>query len=178
MISAEEAARLRPEEKDAILDAVLGMIWSDSKAQPEEVRLMRRIARHLTDEDIETLLQRYDHDPERVGRKIAASDLGPTGRRLLLRLMALVAAASDGVEPSELIFFQQVLRAFGVPEREREKLERAAHAYIYAEAVREALRTRGLDADLSDLEPLAERMGASPEFRASLVRHIRIELEG
>jgi hypothetical protein len=178
VITAEEAARLRPEEKDAILDAVLGMVWSDKKTQDEEVRLLRRLSRHFTDDDIGQLLVRYDHDPERVGRKIASSDLGPTGRRVLLRLMALVAAAADGIEEGELIFFQQMLRAFGVNDRERERLDRMAHAYIYAEAVRDALRSRGSDADVSDLEPLAERMGGAPERREALVRHIRIELEG
>ena len=40
-------------------------------------------------------------DTERVGRKIAASDLGPAGKRILLRAMAYIAAAEGqfGGEP-------------------------------------------------------------------------------
>ena len=51
--------------------------------------------------------------PERVGRKIAHSDLGPTGRRVLVKSMALVAAASGDLDDRELAFYTQCLRAFG-----------------------------------------------------------------
>ncbi len=139
MITIEEAQALRPEEKDAILEAVLGVAWTDGETQPEEIALLKRIACHLAEQDPATLLTDYKPDLERVGRKIARSDLGPIGRKVLLKSMAYMAAASGNVTDAERVFYRQCLLAFGVPEAQREKIEKQVRHAIYSELVRASL---------------------------------------
>jgi uncharacterized membrane protein YebE (DUF533 family) len=139
MITRDETADLRPEEKDAILDTILGMAWTDGEVQPEEIALLDKIAHHFTDRDVKTLLAEYKTDYERVGRKIARSDLGPAGRRVLIKGMAYMAAASGNVTDAERVFYQQCLRAFGVPDAQRQRIEAQVKAFIYGEWFRDAL---------------------------------------
>ena len=80
MISADDVDRLRPEEKDCILDAMLGMAWSDGSVHLDELDLLRRLARHFTDKDVAELARDYKPDSERISRKIGQSDLGPLGK--------------------------------------------------------------------------------------------------
>ncbi len=182
MISIDEAAALRPEEKDAILDAVLGMAWTDGEVHPEELDLLRKLACHLTDRDVRELLERYQPDLERVGRKIARSDLGPAGRKILIRGMAYVAAASGNVTEEERAFYRQCLLAFGVPESQRQKIEAQVRQSIYAEFLRKRLREapppeRPLDeAARRDLEARRRDLEIDEEQARALEAEVRREL--
>ncbi len=142
----EETGSLRPEEKDAILDAMLGMAWSDGTVQVEEVDLLKRLAANFTDKDILELIRDYKPDTERVGRKIASSDLGPAGKRILLRAMAYVAAAEGTLDEKEAAFYRACLRSFGVPEPVRERMEGEVHREVY----RELFRKKALGGDLGE----------------------------
>jgi uncharacterized tellurite resistance protein B-like protein len=157
MITIEESTSLRLEEKDAILDAVLGMAWTDGEVQPGELQLLKKLACHLTERDPAALLAEYTPDLERVGRKIARSDLGPTGRKVLVRAMAYMAAASGNVTEAERVFYQQCLLAFGTPERERAKIEKQVRQMIYAEFVRKRLAGKGDVIDATERAELDER---------------------
>src|SRR5579872_5428991 len=109
MITRDDVAGLRPEEKDAILDALLGIAWADGEVQPEELELLRKIGKFFTNEDIDQLTQSYKSDLTRVGRKIAKSDLGGKGRKVLILGLAYVAAAAGGLDDTERAFYTQIL---------------------------------------------------------------------
>ena len=145
MITYEETSSLRPEEKDAILDAMLGMAWSDGSIHLDELDLIRRIASHFTDQDVEELVKEYKVDTERVGRKIAKSDLGPAGKRILLRVMAYVAAAEGSVDEKELAFYHGCVRAFGINEHARKRMEAEVRREVYGELLKKRLLQNELD---------------------------------
>jgi tellurite resistance protein len=115
------------------------MAFTDGEIQPEEIALLRDIACHLTEKDPAALFADYRPDLERVGRKIARSDLGPLGRKLLIKAMAFMAAASGNVTPAERTFYRQCLLAFGVPAAQRQKIEAEVRHMIYAEFLRKKL---------------------------------------
>ncbi len=145
MINYEETAALRPEEKDAILDAMLGMAWCDGSVHLDEEDMIKRIAEHFTDKDVGALIRDYKVDTERVGRKIATSDLGPAGKRLMLRVMAYVAAAEGHLDEKELAFYRGCIRAFGVPEQVRERMEREVRREVYGELLGRKIAQNELD---------------------------------
>lgn len=174
LIDASETEALRPEEKDAILDAMLGMAWSDGSVQLDEVDLLRRIAAFLTDRPIEDLVKEYKVDQARVSTKIAKSDLGPAGKRLLLRIMAYVAAASDGVDDTELAFYRGCQRAFGMPDRVREDLEREVNREVYAEHLRRRLLANELDdAAKEQLTALRKRLSIEEANAQAIEARVR-----
>lgn len=176
MLSIEEIAELRTEEKDAILDAVLGMAFADQEAQPEEVRLIKRFAAHFTDEDVDEVIASYEPNLERVGRKIAHSDLGPSGRAMLVRGMALVAAASGDLDDRELSFYTQCLRAFGISKMKQKKIERAVSRSLYAELCLAALaQGHDLEADRAALTDARERLALEADVAERIEKHARIE---
>ena len=178
MFQIEEIAALRAEEKDAILDAVLGMAYADSKMQDEEVRLIKRYAAHFTDDDIAERIASYEPNLERVGRKIAHSDLGPIGRSILVRSMALVAASSGDLCDTELNFYTQCLRAFGIPEAQQKKIEHSVGLYMYAELCMTTLhRHQTLEERRALLDETAKRLGIADDERAGIEKHARIEYE-
>lgn len=142
MISKEDISGLRRSEKDAILDVILGMAWTDGHIAPAEIALLKKISVHFTREPVEKLLAEYKTDLERVGRKIATSDLGPAGRRALVKCMAYMEAASGNVTEAESNFHRQCLAAFGMTDAQRKKVEVEAKKYIYSEWVEEALTER------------------------------------
>ncbi len=166
MLTREEVAGLRPEENDAIMDALLGIAWADGEVQPEEMDLLKRIGRFFTHEDIETLAKSYKCDLARVGRKIASSDLGPKGRKVLVKSLAFVAAASGGLEDSERAFYQQILRAFGIPDLQRQRIEAQVREYIYADwfeqKVKAAPGGQVDDAARKELAAKAQSLGLDP----------------
>ncbi|MFC1707996.1 hypothetical protein ACFL59_14470 [Planctomycetota bacterium] len=177
MLDIEEVARLRPEEKDAVLDGILGMVYADTKVVEEELQCVRRFAAHLTDQDVETVIREYKPDLPRVGRKIAASDLGPIGRTILIRGMALVAAASGDIDEREVAFFTQCLRAFGTPPQQQKQIERKMGRHMFGDLCRNLLQ-RGvtLDGDgRKELEETRERLSLSAEEARLLEKHARIE---
>ena len=133
MITHDDVAGLRPEEKDAILDALLGIAWADGEVQPEELDLLKRMGKFFTNDDIEQLAQSYKSDLERVGRKIARSDLGSKGRKVLILGLAYIAAAAGGLEDSERAFYTQILRAFGIPDLQRQRIEQQVRESVYGD---------------------------------------------
>jgi uncharacterized membrane protein YebE (DUF533 family) len=143
MITRDDVAGLRPEEKDAILDALLGIAWADGEVQKEELDLLKKIGRFFTDDDIEGLAQSYKSDLVRVGRKIAKSDLGSKGRKILIQGLAYVAAAAGGLEDTERAFYTQVLRAFGIPDLQRQRIEQQVRESVYADWFAHALQGTG-----------------------------------
>lgn len=145
MITPEEVEPLRPEEKDAVLDAILGMAWSDGSIALEEVDVIRQIASLLTDSDIDALVKDYKPDNDRVSRKIAKSDLGPAGKKVLLRAMAYVAAAEGSLDEKELAFYRGCLRAFGVNDVVRQKLEAEVRRNVYSYMLKRRLRSGEYD---------------------------------
>ena len=176
MFTIEEVASLRPEEKDAILDAILGMAYADSKAQEEEVRLIKRYAAHFTEGDIAKAIDEYEPSLERVGRKIAHSDLGPTGRQMLVRSMALVAAASGDLDEREVSFYNQCLRAFGIPEARQKQIEHSVARYLYGELCMTTLRKQGsLQAGRAFLDATSKRLEVASDEAASIEKHAEIE---
>lgn len=176
MFRIEQIAALRPEEKDAILDAILGMAFADTEAQQEEVALIKRYAAHFTDEDIVEIIEGYEPDLERVGRKIAHSDIGPAGRRILVRSMALVAAASGDLDERELAFYTQCLRAFGIPEAQQKQIEHSVSRYMYAELCMSTLHKHGeLEPSRGHLDETKERLSLEDEEARNIEKHARIE---
>jgi hypothetical protein len=139
MITREDVADLRPEEKDAILDVILAMAWTDGVIVPTEIALLKKISLYFSREAPETLLADYKTDAERLGRKIARSDLGPAGRKALVKCMAYMAAASGNLNDNDRAFHRQTLRAFGMNDHQQAKVERQVRSYMYGEWVEEAL---------------------------------------
>jgi uncharacterized tellurite resistance protein B-like protein len=177
LFQIEEIAALRPEEKDAILDAILGMAYADNKAQEEEVRLIKRYAAHFTDGDVDELLKGYKPDKERVGRKIAHSDLGPAGRTILVRSMALVAAASGDLDDKELAFYTQCLRAFGIPEARQKQIEQSVARSVYGELCMTTLTKQGgaLDGGREQLDAARKKLGIQDDEAKRIEKHAAIE---
>lgn len=177
MLPEHEIATLRQEEKDAILDAMLGMAWSDSEAHTQEIELIKAHAAALTKEDFEALVRDYKPDMERVGRKIVKADLSGTGRRLLVRSLALVMAASGTVSDAEMAFYQQVVRAFGIPERDRKKLEDGVRRDVYADLIVRALAAPEAEraARIGDVHREHERLGLSVETAKEIEERVRRE---
>ncbi len=177
MLPEHEIATLRQEEKDAILDAMLGMAWSDSEAETQEIELIKTYAAALTKDDFEALVRDYQPDMERVGRKIVKADLSGTGRRLLVRSLALVMAASGTVADTELAFYQQIVRAFGIPERERKKLEDGVRRDVFADLILRALAAPEADraARLRDAHAERERLGLSADAAKEIEERVRRE---
>ena len=97
MLTSEETGSLRPEEKDAILDAMLGMAWSDGEIHADEVDLLATVTGLFTEKDVNDLVKDYKPDIERVGRKIASSDLGPAGKKVMLRAHVTGVGNSNAV---------------------------------------------------------------------------------
>jgi uncharacterized tellurite resistance protein B-like protein len=181
MITREETRGLRAEEKDAILDTILGMAWTDGEIQPGELALLRRIACFFTDADVEPLLADYKTDLERLGRKIAASDLGPTGRRVLVKGMAYMAAASGNVTNAERSFYRQCLRAFGLSEAQRSRVEAQVREFVY-EGFAEERFTAAKGGDLApetraELEEKRKSLELDAETAARIEREVRAGLE-
>jgi hypothetical protein len=174
LISAAETDGLRPEEKDAILDAMLGMAWSDGSIHLDELDLLRRIASFLTDRPIDDLVKDYKVDQARVSTKIGSSDLGPGGKRLMLRIMAYVAAASGDVDEKELAFYRGCQRAFGMPDRLREQLESDVHREVYSEHLKRRLLANELDEPAK--EELRKRLGLEESVAADLEARVRRSL--
>ncbi|MHC4391221.1 MAG: hypothetical protein ACYS22_07875 [Planctomycetota bacterium] len=176
MLRIEEVAELRDEEKDAILEAILGMAFADSEMQPDELRVLRRYAAHFTDQDLESLIKEYEPNLERVGRKIAHSDIGPVGRAILVRSMALVAASSGDLDESELNFYLQCLRAFGISEARQEKIEREVSRFLYAELCTTTLHRDGvLETARETLDSTAKRLELDPKLVALIEKHAQID---
>jgi uncharacterized membrane protein YebE (DUF533 family) len=177
MLSSEETGSLRTEEKDAILDAMIGMAWSDGSVAPEELVLMRQIASHFTDKDIETLVKDYKVDNARVARKIAQSDLGGAGKKLLIRVMAFVAAAEGTVDDKELAFYRGCLRSFGIPEPVKQRIEREVRRDVYAEMLGKKLERNELDeAARAQLNDLRQRLELDEASAAEIEKALRAKL--
>jgi len=176
MPDIEQIARLRPEERDAILDAMIGMCYADNHVQDEELLCVRRYAAHLADKDIESIVKEYKPDLQRVGRKIAQSDLGPTGRAVLVRGMALVAAASGDLDEKEVAFYSQCLRAFGIPASQQKQIEHVMARHMYGDLCRVALLKDGsYDRARKDLDSARQKLSLSDEETRDLEKHARIE---
>ena len=177
MLSAEDTGSLRPEEKDAILDAMLGMAWSDGTIAAEEIELMKQIASHFTDKDIEVLTKEYKVDNARVSRKIAASDLGPAGKKILIRVMAFVAAAEGTVDEKELVFYRGCLRAFGIPEAVKQRIEREVRREVYTEMLTKKLEQGEPDAAATEkLLELRSRLEVDEPTAADVEKQVRAKL--
>jgi hypothetical protein len=159
LISPDDVETLRPEEKDAILDAMLGMAWSDGEIHADEVDLLATVTGFFTEKDVNELIKEYKPDIERVGRKIASSDLGPAGKKVMLRAMAYIAAADEDLDEKELSFYRGCLRAFGVAEPVREKIEKQVRREVYTAMLRRKLFGRELDdAARDELAKLKKRL--------------------
>ena len=179
MITAEDTETLRTEEKDAILDAVLGMAWSDGTIAPEELSMAKSIALHLDPKvDVEALLKDYKPDNDRVSRKIAKSDLGPQGKRVMLRAMAFVAAAEGSLDDKELAFYRGCLRAFGVNEIARQRMEADVRRHVYTEMLRRKLAQDELDqAGKDELAAMRKRLEIDDKAGEEIDRQVRKFLE-
>lgn len=177
MFTYEETGSLRPEERDAILDAILGMAWSDGSIHLDEIDLLRRLAANFTDKDIAEIALDYKPDTERVGRKIASSDLGPSGKKILLKAMAYVAAAEGTVDDKELAFYRGCLRSFGVNERERQRMEAEVHREVYREIFRKKAAAGALDKRArAEVESTRKRLDIDPavatELEAAILKQL------
>jgi len=177
MITAEDTDALRREEKEAILDAILGMAWSDGTIAEEEIGMVRKIAAFLTEKDVSDLLKTYKPDNDRLSRNIARSDLGPTGKKVMLRAMALVAASEGSLDDKELAFYRGCLRAFGVNEITRNKMEAEVRRHVFDEMVRQKLAKGDLDAAAKEeLATLRKRLEIDEAAAASIEAAVRREL--
>ncbi|HVY61031.1 MAG TPA: hypothetical protein VHF22_05225 [Planctomycetota bacterium] len=177
MLSAEETGALRPEEKDAILDAMLGMAWSDGSVAPEEIELMKEIAGHFTDRDVEGLIKDYKVDNARVARKIASSDLGGPGKRMLIRVMAFVAAAEGTVEEKELAFYRGCLRSFGVQGPTQQRIEREVRREVYTEMLTKQMAKNELDeAAKAKLDEMRKRFEIDDATVAEIEKQVKAKL--
>jgi uncharacterized membrane protein YebE (DUF533 family) len=177
MLSSEETAALRPEEKDAILDAMLGMAWSDGSVAVEEIELMKEIAGHFTSADIEGLIKDYKVDNARVARKIASSDLGGPGKRLLIRVMAFVAAAEGTVEEKELAFYRGCLRAFGIQGPTQQRIERDVKREVYTDVLTSRLARNELDdAAKKKLDEMRARFEIDDATAAEIEKQVKARL--
>lgn len=178
MINYEETAALRPEEKDAILDAMLGMAWSDGSVHRDELDLLKQIASYFTDRDIEELIKDYKLDIERVGRKIAQSDLGPAGKKVLLRVMAYIAAAEGTIDEKELTFYRGCIRAFGIPDAVRQRMEAEVRREIYGELLKRRLLQNELDdAAKEQLAGIRKRFELDDATAAEVEKAIRKQVQ-
>jgi len=177
MITAEETEVLRREEKEAILDAVLGMAWSDGAIADEEIAMVTRIAALLTDKDVNELLKDYKPDKDRLSRNIAKSDLGSAGKKVMLRAMALVAASEGSLDDKELAFYRGCLRAFGVNEITRNKMESEVRRHVFSEMVRRKLAKNEFDdAAKEELAVLRKRLELDDAAGADIEKSVRREL--
>jgi uncharacterized membrane protein YebE (DUF533 family) len=174
MVGYDSSSKLRPEEKDAILDAMLGMAWSDGSVHIDELDLLRKIASHFTEKNIEELIRDYKPDLERVSRKIASSDLGPTGKQVLLRVMSFVAAAEGSVDDKEVAFYEGCLRAFGIQPAVRARMEQQVRLEVYAEHLKKRIARDELDeaarAKLADIRKRFEIDDAAADELEKVVR--------
>lgn len=179
MITAEDTETLRSEEKDAILDAVLGMAWSDGTIAPEELAMVKSIAKHLDPAvDVESVLKDYKPDNDRVSRKIAKSDLGPQGKKVMLRAMAFVAAAEGSLDEKELAFYRGCLRAFGVNEIARQRMEADVRKHVYTEMLRRKLAQHELDqAGKDELVAMKKRLEIDDRTADEVEKQVRKFLE-
>jgi uncharacterized membrane protein YebE (DUF533 family) len=178
VIGYEASSKLRAEEKDAILDAMLGMAWSDGSVHIDELDLLRKIAAHFTDKNIEDLARDYKPDLARVSRKIAASDLGPTGKQVLLRVMSFVAAAEGSVDEKEMAFYEGCIRAFGVQPAVRERMESQVRLEVYAEHLKKLfLRDAADDAARAKLALMRMRFNIDDAAAEQVEKVVRREVE-
>lgn len=174
LITPEEVEALRTEEKDCVLDAVLGMAWSDGTIQDEEREVLTGLTRHLTDKPLDDLLNEYKVDQARVSRKIAQSDLGSAGKKLLLRAMAYVAAADESVDEKELAFYRGCQRSFGLHERLRERLEEDVNREVYAEQLKRRLsKGEAADAAREALSAMRKRLNIDDAAAADIEARVR-----
>jgi uncharacterized membrane protein YebE (DUF533 family) len=178
MLTSEETGSLRPEEKDAILDAMLGMAWSDGSIAAEEIELMKEIAGHFTDKDVEVLVKDYKVDNARVARKIASSDLGGAGKRILIRVMAFVAAAEGTVEEKELAFYRGCLRSFGVQGPTQQRIEREVRREVYTDMLTKKIGQNELDAPAKEkLNELRQRLEIDEPTASDIEKSVRAKLK-
>lgn len=177
MITQEETEGLRSEEKDAILDAILGMAWSDGQVQVEELDFLKQIARFFSDKEIEELIKDYKPDSARVGRKIAQSDLGGNGKKLLLRGMQFVAAAEGNLDDKELAFYRGCVRAFGIPDRVRERMEQEVNREVFTDFLRKRLLQNELDAPARELlGKLRQRLNLEEKWAEDQEKMLKLQI--